>query len=532
MTVDNTTTFATDCKSAAARSASAYTITRAAFASALTLAYLIVAGFQIARHVMWFDEWQAWLLASHARTLPELFSHMRYETHPRLWHVCLFVLSRFTSDPRAMQAFHLALATAGVYLVAARSPFTRLQCVLYAFGYFVFYEYSAISRCYVLGLFFTILALLSFRKGPGRLPFYLLLAVMTQIDAFSIVIAGALAACDLARMIRLWSQGRPPQRRQVGIMLGGWSLIAAGVAVAFFQIKPAPDSNYPEALVVSPATAVGSLANAWALVPPFRIDFWNYFFFSEECPKMQGTQAIASVALLGVAACVLALPRPEASALLIVGCLGTMAGIYLSGQLTYRHAGHHFIALVAACWIADDGPAGRHAALHRGRSLFFTAILCFQLIGSGWAFACERRTDFSASRTAANFIKAHFPPDIPVVMSFDGHATSLSGYLGRPVYCVSRHAYGDYSLWDSQRKPVRDPFVVVREMQQKRHGDVLLIMRPMGFHWFASIGVFPPSDIHLQRMVVYDESIADLERYYICWCHYEPPAATTGPSPR
>ena len=76
----------------------------------LALAYVAVAALLVAsmwRHEMWRDELQAWMIARDSTSLGDLFGHnMRYEGHPGLWHLALFVLTRVTDNPVAMQALH------------------------------------------------------------------------------------------------------------------------------------------------------------------------------------------------------------------------------------------------------------------------------------------------------------------------------------------------------------------------------------------------------------------------------------------
>lgn len=47
-------------------------------------AYVVLAAANIITHEMWRDELQAWMIADNSRTLAELFSNLRYETHPPL----------------------------------------------------------------------------------------------------------------------------------------------------------------------------------------------------------------------------------------------------------------------------------------------------------------------------------------------------------------------------------------------------------------------------------------------------------------
>jgi hypothetical protein len=107
------------------------------WAAALTFLYFCVAGIGIAHHEMWDDEVQAWLLARDSGSVAELLWNMRYEGHPAAWYLLLFVLTRFTRDPVAMQVLHVMIATGMVYILARYAPFSRLQKTLIAFGYFL-----------------------------------------------------------------------------------------------------------------------------------------------------------------------------------------------------------------------------------------------------------------------------------------------------------------------------------------------------------------------------------------------------------
>jgi hypothetical protein len=122
------------------------------FVVLLTSIYFIFALIGVLNHEMWGDELYAWLLARDSSSIVELVKNVRYERHPSLWYLCLRLITRFTHNPAAMQIFHVMLATGVVFLFAKFAPFSKLQKVLFSFGYFAFYEYAVISRNYVLGV--------------------------------------------------------------------------------------------------------------------------------------------------------------------------------------------------------------------------------------------------------------------------------------------------------------------------------------------------------------------------------------------
>jgi hypothetical protein len=103
---------------------------------------------------MWRDELNGWLIARDSSSLGEFWNNIRYEGHPIFWYACLYLLNQITKNAIIMQLFHLLLATIAMGLFIHFSPFTRLQKILFTFGYLPIYEYLLISRNYSIGILF------------------------------------------------------------------------------------------------------------------------------------------------------------------------------------------------------------------------------------------------------------------------------------------------------------------------------------------------------------------------------------------
>src|SRR5262245_42429684 len=69
------------------------------FALIVTGCFLVIAIFGLFHHEMWRDEHQAWLVARDAHSIPQVFQNMKYEGNPALWHLLLFLITRFTHNP-------------------------------------------------------------------------------------------------------------------------------------------------------------------------------------------------------------------------------------------------------------------------------------------------------------------------------------------------------------------------------------------------------------------------------------------------
>ena len=209
------------------------------FAITLSTVFLVSGAVIAWHHEMWRDEMQAWLIARDAQSVFELFTILKkYEGHPSVWHLGLYVLQFFTNSPIIMQVYHLIIATATIYVFARFSPFTRLQKTLFAFGYFPFYEYAIICRNYAIGILLLCLFCTLFSRWKQKFPLVgLILFVLahTSVHALIIVISiGLLLVLEV-----LFTSERPSQTH-MGI---GIALIMTGIFTAIYQIAPAADQG-------------------------------------------------------------------------------------------------------------------------------------------------------------------------------------------------------------------------------------------------------------------------------------------------
>ena len=135
------------------------------FAALVVCAYLPVALFAIAHHEMWRDELHCWLVARDSPMPWDVVHNRAYDGQPPLWYLLLWLLQKVTHDPARCRRCTSRIALGVVWVFASRAPFPRPLRALFPFGYFLAYEYVALSRCYGLAL---LLALLLCDSHPRR----------------------------------------------------------------------------------------------------------------------------------------------------------------------------------------------------------------------------------------------------------------------------------------------------------------------------------------------------------------------------
>lgn len=406
---------------------------RSRFPLVLTIAFAAVAAVGLARHEMWRDELQAWLIPLYSGSPAELFHNLRYEGHPALWHVLLWIASRMTSRPEAMQVLHLAISAAAIFVFARYAPFPRWMRALFAFGYYPLYEYTVISRNYGLGmlLLFAACALFPARRR-SYLPLAAVLALLANTNPYAWLIAVAFAG-----VLVLEAVTDPELRRRDAAL--GLFLFAAAAAVAAAQMIPPPDGGYASAWHLDWRFArafrvLATVARAWLPLPsPTAANPWNsnLLFHLEN-----GAVAVLSMALIAVAVAVLRRSRP---ALLLY--LGGTAALLVFSYVKYlgyaRHHGAHFLLLIACLWIARRGD--RALAL----------LLAIHVLAGAWLWTADLRRPFSAAKATAGYLRGF--DDAFVIGYPDMYATPVAGYLGRPLFHLETRRPGSYVLWNRER---------------------------------------------------------------------------------
>ena len=232
----------------------------------------------ILRHEMWRDEVHAWMLARESSSLVELFQNLRYEGHPSLWHLCLYGLSQLTSNPLIMKIFHWEIGVAIALLIHCYAPFRRTQKILLSLGYFIFYEYSVISRSYSFSVLFLFLfCALYASQALQKSRFYIAILAIALISLANTTAFGLLLSFALALLLafELWQQRF---HQTIGEQIRAWItpavILFSGWGLSLLQItRPLREHLTAEATRITegwqvataaiPDVPIGSLSSEW-----------------------------------------------------------------------------------------------------------------------------------------------------------------------------------------------------------------------------------------------------------------------------
>ena len=440
------------------------------------------------RHAMWRDELQTFMVTRASNTLPDLYAKLGYEGHPGLWHLLVWVVTRFTGDPVAMQVLHLLIALGIWVLIWRLSPFRPIEKLLLLASYFLFWEYFIVSRNYALAVLlgFGFIALRASRPEQRFWP-WVLLGLLANTTVF-----GAIWALGLGFFFLL------QDRRDWRSMLPGVAVFAALLAVALDTMVPAPDFRFASptphftfGFDKSLRFVVGGFI---PLFPPFVSETLSWFggWAAKLAARPFGHDPTQQIFLLLGGAESFSWLALGALLFPVLACLAIVrdwkltaqyaviySGIILFPQLwSYlgapRHYGFVFIVLVGTVWMWRSRmlPA-------RPVGWLWLVLLAINVIG-GLTTLSASSYPYSQSRNAALWLTRHHLESAFLIGVRDVTTSPVAGYLGREIYYPQCQCFGSYIEFSTRRKTTLTAEEVVdgvrRAMQKEGKDKAILIM--------------------------------------------------------
>lgn len=466
----------------------------------LPIVFLILSVPRVLGHAMWRDEWQAWLLARDSATLADLYYNTRFENYPLLWHTLLWILNRLGCDYVSMQLLHVTIATAAVYVVVRFAPFTAVEKLVFSFGYFPFFEYNVISRCYGLGMLLMLVAAAVLTGKKARPVAYgVTLALLAQTSCYGLMaaltlgIAGAVYYADRVRTSNLTIIGKSHwnlnwARFGIGVGIG-----VLGGVLALLQIRPHPEvigdmSGDMSSVARADRVFIG-IVSGFCPIPPYKSNFWNGTYVTEKLG------ALGPGVLLSITAALAILPfflfrRRASLVLLVMNLLVSITMSYLyPGSI--RHQGYFYLGLVVAYWIESRsfavpmiavGHAPLSANPNRTRILLqyaFWLLIGAHMTAGVMAAVLGSGKPLTSARELAQVIQEGYPREMPILVDIDAMGMPIGGYLNRPIYYLGREEFGSFIIEDERRRKTALTPVELDERLRRfflsQPGDALLV---------------------------------------------------------
>lgn len=477
----------------------------------ILIVFMIISLAGVLNHEIWMDEAHHWLLARDSNNLYDLWKNTRYEGHPLIWNVILFFISRFSTDPLAMQLTHWIISVTAVAILIFYAPFPQSWKILLAFSYFIVFEYTVISRNYsiMLLLFFIFLKLY-----PNREKKLLLIGVILLLLA-NTHLFGLILALSIAVILALdfFSKEKPDAKSYLGCC----ALIAAGVLLSVYQIMPPADSPFkPHISVLSSAQSIERFftifLRGFLPVPNMlKYNTWNTNFFSDI------SRVLGGILSTGICACIFfSLWRNVKAVILFCGFTIPLILVVIilypaSIVQASRHFGMVFIVFIGCLWIIFGEISGKNLYGYQQRFLkvFVPSLLVIQLIAAFMAYYSDLRLPFSESKNVAEYLRRNKLEHYQLI-SWKVPIPSVSAYTGKKFYLIPEGIEGSFILWQNEKK-IRENIAqetliqsTIAYAQKKKEPCVLIT--------YEKINTLPPS---VKLLQAFDKGMVKIENFFV-----------------
>jgi len=414
------------------------------------LVFAILGYVGISHHEIWLDEAHHFVLARDSKTLSDLYFNNRYEGHPMLWDFLLWCMCKLFPTVFAMQLLHLLIAIFNAAIILWYSPFKLYQKIVVCFSYFMFYEYTIISRNYALSLFLVLVSVVMITRVKKNYPLILiLLALLANTHLFSLVISIFLFIYLLStdeNFKALFSQ----KRNYIFIFL---YLVLLLFAASFAKVPPDHFLfNYNNDKLLSIKRIGKALSICWKglfhLQPINEFNLWNKNWLIE-FNKNIGIVASALAWLIPFL-----LFKENKKILLLFFCISLCICLfaYMSPlNVAVRHSGFIFLAFVISYWILTQQ---KNKTQNKKSEFIFSVIIAQLCISSLVMYIHDYNYSFSEGKNASAFVQAiNKENNIPVIC----HNTAtpvISAYLQNKVIEINSLNKSSFCHWNN------NPFVL------------------------------------------------------------------------
>lgn len=408
--------------------------------------YIITVWYTMSHHELWGDEIHSWNIAKASAGFSDLISNTRYEGHPPLWYIILWITSKFTHDPGSIQVVHLIIACLTVFLILFFSSFSFSTKLLLPFGYFFLFEYSILSRNYAIGILIAFLiCIIMHKKFKGKMfLYYTLLFLLSNTHLLALLLAASFHFYFLL-VIKEQEKKYKPLLKHVLIA------ILIYFPSVYFIFPPADSSlgttywllrwniNQLSSIVQSPIRA---------FIPIPALFEYNYW----DTNAVIGTDKISVIPkwlipVISVALTLLPVFLLKQNKKILYFFLFNLLLIFLVSFIlpftNARHVGFIFIGFLVALWFYSH-----HKSMGKIQNLIVAFLLLIQIAGGIIAVSKDIKYPFSNSYKVNELLKL-VPPQEKIVTDY-WCLNNLSAFTDKQYYCVDLQREASFLLWNRE----------------------------------------------------------------------------------
>ena len=430
----------------------------------IPLIFATISFLLLGKHEMWRDEVQQWLLVRDSYDLFELNQNLKYEGSPGLWYYLLFPITRIFNDPFYMQVLHVLISSSTIFIIFRYSPFNKIQKILLTFNYFLFFEYSQISRSYGLSVFLIFIYCVLFKnKEKNSIKIAIVLFLIAHSSIFGLFIALCLFSTSiLESLLRVYKK-----KYELRVFIRKESL---SISIVFFGFLSSllqlfynlpQDGSYTNLPLKFPSfnetlRIFKYVLRAYIPIPDFNLTHW----WGSSIIKDNYLLAFLSIIFLLLIISIFVnylLKRPSSLFLYLSITLSLFLFFLLKYSGSLRHHGLIFIGLISSLWVYNYClEFSKNKKINFGnKAITFatTSIFSLQAFAGISAASLDYLLPFSSAKETASFLDMIDLPKYEIISHGDAQGSAILGYIKnkKAFYYLTTGKKGSFIKWNESR---------------------------------------------------------------------------------
>ncbi len=456
--------------------------------TALFAAWLVLAGYFVATHVMWRDEVRAFTLALSGADMVAMLRTIHGEGHPAIWYILLRAAHMIVPVREVLPAMAAVIGIGAAAMLAFRAPFRGLVVALALFGEWMVFEYTAVARNY--GMSALLLFLFADRydprqvrgRGQGRSRGWwpgALLFLLCNTNVPSVLLAGGLLLFWLVELLTVDGWRWTPALRAWAVAAGCAGL---GALLCFATVYP----PYQDAAVSPHLHEIGPGAVLRASMQ--MVDYYCSLLPMFMWQWRPATDVLLIVLVLALPFSLARTPGGLAGGLAVTLALLLFFHFVYPGG--YRHVALLFPFVLSLHWMVARGHGGRWSgpAEALGRriaapaSLLTALLLAIQVSYAVIQLGYQTANEGVYSR-AAELGRLLHRPDLrrAIVMSNpDVMVEALGYYAPNPIWLLRQRTFGrvvHFTFFADEDLSLGEMLATARQLRQRTGRSVVIMLR-------------------------------------------------------
>ena len=185
------------------------------FYTILILLFIYLVSIVCLKHEYWADETNAWLIANDL-SIVQLFARLHADGHPALFHLIIKLFTAFGLQIKDFHIISILFSTLGITYLLFKSNYKWYIKALLPFTFFIFYQYTVVTRGYCLILLLlSIIADIWDKKKDKCILFTILIILLLSLEAYTFMLAGSMYLIYIIEYINDYKKDKKHNKKQL-----------------------------------------------------------------------------------------------------------------------------------------------------------------------------------------------------------------------------------------------------------------------------------------------------------------------------